>query len=156
MHDYRLFVNTDIHFADARQAMEHIGRRMLSEGMVKATYPDALLLRERDFPTGIALEHHAVAIPHCEAGHALQPAMYLIRPDRPVPFSEADGDGEVSASLIIALIVTQPQQQLVVLRTLFGALQHPEFIEQLLNAPDQDLGDIFKRQILSPSALTMS
>jgi PTS system galactitol-specific IIA component len=153
MPDYRVFVNTDIHFDDARQALEHIGRRMLAEGVVKETYPAALLLREQAFPTGITLEHHAVAIPHCEACHALQPSMYLIRPDSPVPFAEADGDGEVPATLIIALIVTQPQQQLVFLRTLFGALQHPEFIEQLLNAPNQELGEIFNRQILSPSAL---
>ncbi|MDI5425015.1 PTS sugar transporter subunit IIA, partial [Salmonella enterica subsp. enterica serovar Kentucky] len=42
----------------------------------------ALVEREASFPTGIALERHAVAIPHCEAVHAKSPAIYLIRPDK--------------------------------------------------------------------------
>ncbi len=30
----------------------------------------ALITREAEFPTGIMLEQHAIAIPHCEAIHA--------------------------------------------------------------------------------------
>ncbi len=77
----QLFVRTGIHFSSSQQALEHIGAEMLARGVVHDSYPAALLEREATFPTGIALEKHAVAIPHCEAIHAKSPAIYLIRPD---------------------------------------------------------------------------
>lgn len=147
MHKCDVFVKTGIDFCDAKEALKHIGREMLCAGVVDITYPLALLRREAEFPTGIMLESHAVAIPHCESVHALKPAIYLIRPNHPVSFFQADGDTPVDALLIIALIVTQPAQQLVLLRRLFGQLQDPNFIERLLQAPESQLAEMFKQQV---------
>lgn len=149
MHGFRLLASAGNEFSDAREALEHIGEKMLSAGMVKASYPAALIARENAYPTGIALEKHAVAIPHCDAEHAIEPAVYLIRPARPVPFAQADDDGEVPAALIIALVVTHPSQQLSLLRALFGRLQEPEFVESLLAAPESEMGDLFRRRLLA-------
>jgi PTS system galactitol-specific IIA component len=102
-----------------------------------------------DFSTGIALEQHAVAIPHCEAVHAKSPAIYLIRPDAPV-FQRADDDGEIDVSLIIALIVENPAAQLKLLRRLFSELQNPHTLEALLAASDDQLPVRFQQFILEP------
>ena len=112
------------------------------------SYPQALIEREATFPTGIALERHAVAIPHCEAIHAKSPAIYLIRPDTPVNFQQADDDEEIAVSLIIALIVENPAAQLKLLRRLFSELQNPNTIEALLNAPEAELEMLFRESIL--------
>ena len=121
---------------------------MLAKGVVHESYPQALIEREATFPTGIALEHHAVAIPHCEAVHAKSPAIYLIRPETPVNFQQADDDEEIAVSLIIALIVENPTAQLKLLRRLFSELQNPNTIEALLNAPDAELAMLFREKIL--------
>lgn len=147
MHNCEVFVKTGISFGDAQEALRHIGKEMLHAGVVEVSYPHALIRREAEFPTGIMLESHAVAIPHCEAVHALKPAIYLIRPDDAVLFSQADGDEPVSALLIIALIVTHPSEQLTLLRNLFGQLQDPDFIEQLLAASEPELANIFKQRV---------
>ena len=126
----------------------HIGEEMLAKGVVHESYPQALIEREATFPTGIALEHHAVAIPHCEAVHAKSPAIYLIRPETPVNFQQADDDEEIAVSLIIALIVENPTAQLKLLRRLFSELQNPNTIEALLNAPDAELAMLFREKIL--------
>ena len=141
----QLFVRTGIHFSSSQQALEHIGAEMLARGVVHDSYPAALLEREATFPTGIALEQHAVAIPHCEAVHAKSPAIYLIRPDAPVPFQRADDDGEIDVSLIIALIVENPAAQL-----LFSELQNPHTLEALLAASDDQLPVRFQQFILEP------
>lgn len=150
MHNCEVFVKTGVSFSDAQEALRHIGKEMLRAGVVKVSYPHALIRREAEFPTGIMLESHAVAIPHCEAVHALKPAIYLIRPDDAVLFSQADGDDPVHALLIIALIVTHPSEQLVLLRNLFGQLQDPGFIEQLLAAPEAQLANIFTQRVFPP------
>ncbi|MBZ7674123.1 PTS galactitol transporter subunit IIA [Klebsiella grimontii] len=144
----QLFVRTGIHFSSSQQALEHIGEEMLARGVVHDSYPLALLEREATFPTGIALEQHAVAIPHCEAVHAKSPAIYLIRPDKPVPFQRADDDGEIDVSLIIALIVENPTAQLQLLRRLFSELQNPTTLEALLAASQEQLPELFRHSIL--------
>lgn len=148
----QLFVRTAIDFASSEAALEHIGAEMLAKGVVKASYPQALKQREAEFPTGIALEQHAVAIPHCEALHAISPAIYLIRPDNPVLFQRADDEGEIAVPLIIALIVENPDAQLRLLRQLFGGLQNPQRIEALLNAPQAELGNVFWEMLNEPQS----
>lgn len=144
----QLFVRTGINFSSCQHALVHIGEEMLAKGVVHESYPQALIEREATFPTGIALEHHAVAIPHCEAVHAKSPAIYLIRPETPVNFQQADDDEEIAVSLIIALIVENPTAQLKLLRRLFSELQNPSTIEALLNAPDAELAILFREKIL--------
>lgn len=144
----QLFVRTGINFSSCQHALVHIGEEMLAKGVVYESYPQALIEREAIFPTGIALERHAVAIPHCEAVHAKSPAIYLIRPETPVNFQQADDDEEIAVSLIIALIVENPTAQLKLLRRLFSELQNPNTIEALLNAPDAELAMLFREKIL--------
>ncbi|MEO3990319.1 PTS galactitol transporter subunit IIA [Pseudocitrobacter cyperus] len=147
----QLFVRTGIHFSSRQQALTHIGEEMVAKGVVHDTYPQALIEREAIFPTGIALEKHAVAIPHCEATHAKSPAIYLIRPNNPVSFQQADDDEEIAVSLIIALIVENPTAQLKLLRRLFGELQNPDTLDALLSASDSELATLFQNTILEPA-----
>ncbi|WP_368540741.1 PTS galactitol transporter subunit IIA [Enterobacter soli] len=147
-----VFVRTGIEFETCQQVLAHIGEEMVAKGVVHATYPAALLERERSYPTGIALERHAVAIPHCEAVHAKSPAIYLIRPDKPVNFQQADDDGEVAVSLIIALIVENPAAQMKLLRRLFSELQNPHTLDRLLALPAEDLASGFRDTILEPAS----
>ena len=145
----QLFVRTGIEFNTCQEALVHIGEEMLAKGVVHDSYPQALLEREAVFPTGIALERHAVAIPHCEAIHARSPAIYLIRPDKPVKFQQAD-DAEIGVSLIIALIVENPTAQLKLLRRLFSELQNPNVLDALLSTSDDELAACFREAILEP------
>lgn len=39
MSNYRLFVSTGLNFADSTEALQHIGERMVKEGVVCDTYP---------------------------------------------------------------------------------------------------------------------
>ena len=151
-----IFVSTGIEFENCQLALAHIGEEMLAKGVVHATYPAALLEREMSYPTGIALERHAVAIPHCEAVHAKSPAIYLIRPDKPVNFQQADDDGDIAVSLIIALIVENPAAQLKLLRRLFSELQNPDVLDILLAVPAERLADRFRKTILEPVACTQA
>lgn len=94
------------------------------------------------------LEQHAIAIPHCEAIHAKTSAIYLLRLADKINFQQADDDNEVAVSLIIALIVENPQQQLKLLRRLFGKLQQPDVVETLISIPEVQLMEYFKTSVL--------
>ena len=125
-------IKTNVSFNNFEDVFRHLADTFIAQGFVKESYREAIFEREADFPTGIALERHAVAIPHCDAIHALKPVIYFIRPDHSVKFNRPNEDGTVEAEIIIALVVTDPQDQLVVLRKLFGKLQDNAFVEKPL------------------------
>lgn len=143
----QLFVRTGITFTHHQQALAHIGQVMLEKDVVHASYPAALLAREAQYPTGIALENHAVAIPHCEAEHTKSPAIYLIRPRSPVLFQCADDDKDIAALLIIALIMKNPHAQLRLLRSLFTVLQDSHIVDDLIKVKSTVLGLLFQQKI---------
>ncbi|NBI42442.1 PTS galactitol transporter subunit IIA [[Haemophilus] felis] len=143
-----LLIKTEIGFDSYDAVFHHLADEFIAQGIVKESYRTAIFEREADFPTGIALEHHAVAIPHCDAEHALQPAIYFIRPTHPVRFARPDEDGTVDAELIIALVVTDPKEQLTILRQLFTKLQDNDFIEQLLTVESNQLYQLVEQHLV--------
>lgn len=150
MKNIRLFVLDNAAFESDIHTLKHIGSAMLSKGVVKDSYPQALLERESQYPTGIALDGYSIAIPHCSADNAISPAIYLIRPSAPVQFDQADDTGKVNAQLIIALIVTDPKEQLVLLKALFTNIQDSEFFYELMNAENEsELASTFKNKIFN-------
>lgn len=48
-----LFVRSGISFVDRSEVLTHIGNEMLAKGVVYDTWPQALIAREAEFPTGI-------------------------------------------------------------------------------------------------------
>ncbi|MDU8923831.1 PTS galactitol transporter subunit IIA [Pasteurellaceae bacterium LIM206] len=133
-----ILLKTNIEFDDFTDVLNYLADNLIAQGFVKETYREAVFAREKDFPTGIELEFHAVAIPHCGAEHAVKPALYFIRPNKKVAFNRADEDTTIDVELIIGLVVTDPNDQLKVLRALFGKLQQNDFIEKLLSVVDEN------------------
>ncbi|MGQ0286839.1 PTS galactitol transporter subunit IIA [Pasteurellaceae bacterium 22721_9_1] len=142
-----LLIKTDISFDSFSEVFHHLADVFIEKGIVKESYRDAIFEREMEFPTGIELEKHSIAIPHCDADHALQPAIYFIRPNKTVEFNRPDEDSTVDAELIIALVVTDPKEQITILQKLFKILQKNDFVELLLNAPDSELATIIKQNL---------
>ncbi|ACA30745.1 PTS galactitol transporter subunit IIA [Histophilus somni] len=140
-----ILIKTGISFENYSEALNHIADELIAKGFVKESYRDAVFAREANFPTGIQLEEHSVAIPHCEAEHSIKPAIYFIRPDKTLVVNRADDDGTVDAEILMALVVTNPQQQLRLLRTLFGKLQDNSFVTQLLSIQESDLSEFLKQ-----------
>ncbi|WP_392558428.1 PTS galactitol transporter subunit IIA [Orbus mooreae] len=143
----KLLISDELSFDDYKQALQHISQTLIAEKIVSPSHLEALQEREESFPTGIAFEDYAVAIPHCEATHALKPAVYLIRLKQPVAFNRADDDQMVDVSLIMGLVVTDPADQLKLLRALFSRLQNKEFYEFLLNSSRDEIQQRFNQEI---------
>ncbi len=54
---------------DREDAIRQLGKVMFDKGYVKDTYVDAVITREKSFPTGLPTEEVKVAIPHTDTTH---------------------------------------------------------------------------------------
>lgn len=146
----QLLVNTNLDFKTDTDVLTHLADFLGEEGFVKPSYSQAILEREENFPTGIDLGFGAIAIPHCDASHANKPCIYVIKPKNNIAFNQADDDGAIKAEVIIALVVTDPQEQLKLLKALFSNLQDENFFNSLKNSESEsEINDIFNQKILN-------
>ena len=118
------------------------------QDIVKASWLNALREREAEYPTGIALDGYAVAIPHCASENANRPAVFIVRVPEAVEVDEADGDGKLWVNLFISLVVTDPADQLQMLKSLFNHLQIEDFYQKLLSLPAMEAEALFISTII--------
>ena len=85
------------------------------------------------YPTGILLDGYSVAIPHCDSNRANSPSIYIIRLPEPVQVDQADGDDKLWVKLIINLVVTDPANQLQLLKALLVIFKWKTFIKIYLS-----------------------
>ena len=121
-------------------AIRKVARALRRAGYVGAGYTNAVLKREREFPTGLPTEGAGVAIPHCDAGHVLKPTVACATLLHPVKFGLMAGeDGEtVDVDIILMLAIQDPQEQLDVLKRVCTVVQDPELLITLKAATDKE------------------
>lgn len=130
----QFFFSFGADFENSLHLLKFVSDELLRTGIVRSTYCDALIERELLYPTGIVLSECAVAIPHCEVEHAVTPALYVIRPSRPVQFRQADDNAVLDCELVIVMVVSDPAEQVRFLRPLFRALQVSGTLRALIAA----------------------
>lgn len=135
-------------FKNYDEVLKHIHEKHLPEGIVRESYLKALREREADYPTGILLDGYAVAIPHCDSQHAVNPAIYIIRLPQEIEVNQADGDEKLRVRLVINLVVTHPSEQLQLLKALFNHLQMADFYHQMLDLPAEEAKALFINTII--------
>ncbi|MGE5485378.1 MAG: PTS sugar transporter subunit IIA [Ignavibacteriales bacterium] len=97
-------------------------------GAVKAGFLQALMDREKEFPTGLQAEGLGFAIPHADARFVNHSAICLAIPASPVPFGRMDDPSQtVPAGIIVMMAVNDPEGQLEMLQGLAGSFADAVF-----------------------------
>ncbi len=107
-----------------------------ARGYVRADYAEALLARERRYPTGLPAVTPA-AIPHADAVSVIKPGIGIALLDKGIEFSEMGSPGKtVTVELVLLLLVTDPTQQSALLSKVIAMLQREGLLAELRAAPD--------------------
>jgi PTS system galactitol-specific IIA component len=108
---------------------------MVALGYVKSTYPDAVVAREGEYPTGLPTDGAGVAIPHCDASQVIVPTLAVATLAEPVLFGAmGGGPAQVPVEVIIMLAINDPSAQLDVLRQISNIVQNPALLRRLKHA----------------------
>jgi PTS system galactitol-specific IIA component len=129
------FVLVGIEAEDKKEVINQLGSLLKENGYVKDSYIDAVLDREKEFPTGLRTLDVHVAIPHCDVSHCVEAGIAVGVLNSPVEFIEmATDDQLVDAEIVFLLAITKPDQQVVWLSRLVTLFQTPGFLENLKEA----------------------
>lgn len=121
----------------ADEAVRKVAEHLVRLGYAKGSYPDAVVKREHEFPTGLPTNGVGVAIPHCDAHHVLNPAIAVARLSNPVRFGVMGSkDATVMVDIIFMLAINEPSSQIDTLRQLSLMVQDSGLLATLKNASD--------------------
>lgn len=114
------------------ELFKSIGKELIDLGYVKDSWPDAVLEREQEYPTGLPTEGIKIALPHTYPEHCIKPGIAVVKLRKPVMFREmGSDDGKVDAQLIFFIIGNEPAKHLKVLNQLMELFGDKDNLEAL-------------------------
>lgn len=129
-------------------ALHQLYEVLLKNGKVKASFYDAVLERERNYPTGLELEEYNAAIPHVVPAHVEHSAMGIAILDTPVTFQRMDDDeATVDVNVIFNIALDVNGKQIDILQEIMAILADKDVMGQLVKADTpQDVMNILKKE----------
>lgn len=122
---------------DAADAIRALGTLLYQQGYVRDTFVEAVLEREKSFPTGLPTAEIQVAIPHADVEHVVKPGIAIGVLEEPVEFGEMGSeDQKVRVKIICMLAVRQSETLVSLLKSLVGMFQDVDFLRRIVNAGD--------------------
>lgn len=127
----------DVEAADKREVISVLADKLLEAGMVRETYKQAVLDREETYPTGLPLDGCNIAMPHTFAEHVISPVIAVARLKTPVDFLEmGTKDVHLPVSLVLMMAISNPQEQVGLLRRILRLFTDGEVLEQVMHSED--------------------
>ena len=128
------------------QMCEHL----CGKGIVKDTYCEAILEREKNFPTGLNTHGINVAIPHADVSHVNKASLCVAVLNPTVDFHAMDEpEDAVAVSLVIMLVLTEPHGHLEMLQKIVGLIQNQEDVKKIITAEDKGaVEEVIRRYLL--------
>ncbi|MGE5483597.1 MAG: PTS sugar transporter subunit IIA [Ignavibacteriales bacterium] len=126
----RLRIGTD------ESVLRYLSAALLARGYVENGFEQALLKREREFPTALPTDGLKVAIPHTDSEHVRKSAVAVASVDPPVSFHVMGNPEEIlPVSVVFLLVIKDRDRQVEILRELVGGvIRIPSLVEKVFDA----------------------
>lgn len=131
-----IFINES--YKDCFEFLENISERLLSYGYVKESFKDAIIEREKIFPTGLPVEPIGVAIPHCNSEHVNEAGIVLVKFKDDVKFTSMEGEGDVNVKIAFVLLVKEKEKQVPLLQKLMEVISNSDILMKIYNENDNE------------------
>lgn len=133
-------VKIDIDATNQKEAIEQLGSLLVEQGYVKEDYPNLVLEREQEYPTGLRTRGVNIAMPHAfdERITSSHVAVGVLK--KPVVFNNMeDTERSLSVQLLFMLAIGKAHEQLEMLQILMKIFKEAELLKELLEIKSSDL-----------------
>lgn len=124
---------------DAEDALRKMSAEYVALGVVKESFPDALIERERVYPTGLPAVAFDIAIPHCASENVNETSMGVAVLAHPIEFLQM-GSPEITLhpEVLFMLAIKDPKKQIETLQKIMAVIQNADLLNAIKAARDAD------------------
>jgi galactitol PTS system EIIA component len=115
-----------------------MAKNLEEKGLVKETFKDAVIAREKEYATGLPTMGVSVAIPHTDSEHVNRKTISIAVLKEPVDFGVMGDPNETTpVKLVFMLAMDQADSQLSLLQKLMQIFQDEKTLQFLANEKDK-------------------
>lgn len=112
-----------------------MGKLVLDKGYVLPTFSQAVIEREKNYPTGLSTECLNFAVPHTDACHVIQQAVVVAKLAHPIPFAAMGmQDDMIPVDCVFLLLLKKDGAQVPLLQKLMNMCSDEQATTQLKQA----------------------
>src|SRR5690554_3339187 len=108
---------------NSKEVLVKMGNNLEEQGFVHDSYTEAIIKREKEFPTAIPTASMGIAIPHTDAEHVKKAGISIATLKEPVTFKNMGTGEDMDVEIIFMLAVKDPNEQLNMLQRLMTIFQ---------------------------------
>ena len=121
------------------QVLSAVADAMCEIGLVKDTYKQAILDREKEFPTGLNTGGCNIAIPHADVTHVNEASICVGILEEPVMFHAMDEpDDLIPVKMVIMLALKEAHSHLDMLQKVVELIQDQALVKQIVETKEKD------------------
>lgn len=148
-----VLIDSDLNIASLKvsnreEVIRILSEKLLKRSYVKESFPEAVLRREIEFPTGLPTDI-PIAMPHADAQYCRHAAIAIATLKKPVKFFEmGNPQKELNVHIVFMLSIINPDSQITWLKkltTIFGDTSNLNLLLHAVTA--ETLTEIFKEFI---------
>jgi galactitol PTS system EIIA component len=130
---------TSLQFSSAEDVIRYIGEEMHKNGYVKDSYIEAVIAREKVYPTGLPGCELSIAIPHTDREHVNKTVIAVGIMENPVEFAMMGNPEEVlKCEIVMCLAISDSKNQIDLLKKLMGVIQDGELLGKIRHSEDKN------------------
>ena len=123
---------------DNKEVLQIMGDAMIREEYGDQGFTEALLKREKDYPTGLDVDGIGVAIPHTDAEHVKKEGISIAVLDRPVEFDAMGEENcQIPVKIVIMFTVAGKNKHIDRLLQVLDMIKDEEILQGLLDAKNK-------------------
>lgn len=121
------------------EGIKKLADEFLENELVKDTFFQAVIDREKVYPTGLSINDIGIAIPHTDSIHIIRPQIGFMSLKEPVIFKDmVDEKNEIKVSAIFMLGLLKSEQQIDILQKLVDLFQDQEMLKKVIACTNID------------------
>ncbi len=135
--------------SNRERVLAKLTQLLVQNGYAQPGYLEAVLARERSFPTGLPTEPVAVAIPHGTSSYVLRSGVAVGVLAQPIDFQEmGTPDNTLKVKVVFVLAIREAEAQTKVLSQLMELFQKRDLLERISLAQDvQSLVELLRENM---------
>ena len=139
----------DLDLSEKERILTAMAKQLIFAGYAKETYLEAVLAREKEFPTGLPTNGVGVAIPHADISHVLKPGIAVASLQNPAKFYVmGNPEQQIDAKLVFMLAIKDPNLQIDILKRLVSIFQDEQILMKLARIKNKkEFADFLSSQI---------
>lgn len=138
----------DLRATDREDVLMKIGGRLTDRGFVNRDFINAIIKRERDFPTGIKTQSMGVAIPHTDTEYVNKASLIVGVLSKPVVFQQMVSDEDIEVNIVFMLAIKEPEQQVTMLQRLVDIFQDDTTLKSIYDATSElEIAAIMRKKL---------